>query len=46
MFTGRQKKIIELIAGNVQGIYGSTIASTLQVSSRTVRNEIQTINNL
>lgn len=46
MFTGRQMKIIELIVGNVQGIFGSKIADSLQVSSRTVRGEIQAINAL
>lgn len=44
MFTARQLKIIELIAGNVGGIYNNKIAEALHVSSRTIRNEIQAIN--
>ena len=46
MFTGRQRKIIELIAGSVQGIYSAKLAEALVVSSRTVRNEIQAINTI
>lgn len=44
MFTARQLKIIELIAGSVGGIYNTKIAEALHVSSRTIRGEIQAIN--
>lgn len=44
MFTARQIKIIEMIAGNVSGIYNTRIASALHVSSRTIRNEVRMIN--
>lgn len=44
MFSRRQYKILELLLNHVQGINGEKIAKYLNVSSRTVRNEISEIN--
>lgn len=46
MFTRRQSKILELLLNNVQGVNGEKIAKYLNVSSRTVRNEISEINRM
>lgn len=46
MFTRRQYKILELLLNNVQGITGVKIAECLNVSSRTVRNEIGEMNRI
>lgn len=46
MFTKRQVRILELMVKNSSGIVGSDIADILNVSSRTVRNDISAINNL
>lgn len=46
MFTGRQYRILELLLNNVQGMNGEKIAEHLNVSSRTVRNEIGEINRI
>lgn len=46
MFTGRQYRILELLLNNVQGMNGEKIAGHLNVSSRTVRNEIGEINRI
>ncbi|SHH46105.1 BglG family transcription antiterminator [Virgibacillus chiguensis] len=44
MFTERQKEIIELILKNPNGIFGAKLADKLNVSTRTVRNDIASIN--
>lgn len=44
MFTGRQAKILEILLNNVQGVTGTKLAEYLEVSSRTVRNEVGEIN--
>ncbi|WP_077298479.1 BglG family transcription antiterminator [Virgibacillus pantothenticus] len=44
MFTDRQKEIIELIIKNPNGIFGAKLADKLNVSTRTVRNDIASIN--
>lgn len=46
MFTGRQYRILELLLNNIQGMNGEKIAGHLNVSSRTVRNEIGEINRI
>lgn len=46
MFTRRQSKILELLLNNVQGLTGTKLAEYLEVSSRTVRNEISEINRI
>lgn len=46
MFTRRQSKILELLLNNVQGLTGAKLAEYLEVSSRTVRNEISEINRI
>lgn len=46
MFTRRQHKILELLLNNVQGMNGVKIAEHLDVSSRTIRNEIGEINRI
>lgn len=46
MFTRRQYKILELLLNNVQAMNGVKIAEHLDVSSRTVRNEISEINRI
>lgn len=45
MLTARQLKIIKLIMNN-PGIHGKEISEQLQVSSRTIRNEITFMNNV
>lgn len=45
MITKRQVKILELIIKNYTGITGSNIADILNVSTRTIRNDISAINN-
>lgn len=44
MFTGRQSKILEILLNNVQGVTGAKLSEYLDVSSRTIRNEIGEIN--
>ena len=44
MFTERQKEIIELILKNNTGVFGAKLADKLNVSTRTVRNDIASIN--
>lgn len=44
MYTKRQIKIIEYIINNVSGITGEKLARYLGVSSRTIRNDILSIN--
>jgi len=44
MFTGRQSKILEILLNNVQGVSGTKLSEYLDVSSRTIRNEIGEIN--
>lgn len=44
MYTKRQMKILQLILKNTQGITGTKIAEDLQVSVRTIRNDIVAIN--
>lgn len=46
MFTGRQYRILELLLNNIQGMNGEKIAGHLNVSSRTVRNEVGEINRI
>lgn len=46
MFSRRQYRILELLLNHVQGIKGEKIAKYLNVSSRTVRNEISEINRI
>lgn len=44
MFTRRQSKLLEILLNNVQGVTGTKLAEYLEVSSRTIRNEIGEIN--
>ncbi|WP_055666647.1 BglG family transcription antiterminator [Desnuesiella massiliensis] len=44
MYTKRQMKILQLILKNTQGITGTKIAEDLEVSVRTIRNDIVAIN--
>lgn len=44
MLSERQKKIVELILKHPQGLHASTIANDVNVSSRTIRNDIASIN--
>ena len=44
MLTGRQFKILEILLNNVQGMTGPQLSERLEVSSRTIRNEIGEIN--
>lgn len=44
MYTKRQIKIIECVINNVSGITGEKLARYLGVSSRTIRNDILSIN--
>lgn len=44
MYTKRQIKILQLILKNTQGITGTKIAEVLDVSVRTIRNDIVSIN--
>lgn len=46
MFTGRQSKILEILLNNVQGVTGAKLSEYLDVSSRTIRNEIGEINRI
>lgn len=46
MFTKRQLKILDLIVKNSNGITGTMIADSLNVSSRTIRNDISAINKI
>ena len=46
MFTRRQQKILELLLNNVQGMSGAKLSEHLEVSSRTIRNEIGEINRI
>ena len=46
MFTKRQLKILDLIVKNSNGITGAMIADSLNVSSRTIRNDISAINQI
>ena len=46
MFTGRQLKILEILINNVQGMTGNQLSERLDVSSRTIRNEIGKINSI
>ena len=46
MLTGRQSKILEILLNNVQGVTGTKLAEYLEVSSRTIRNEIGEINRI
>lgn len=46
MFTKRQLKILDLIVKNSNGITGAMIADSLNVSSRTIRNDISAINEI
>ena len=46
MFTNRQRKILETILINTQGIKGAEIAKKIDVSSRTIRNDIAQINSI
>lgn len=44
MLTRRQSKLLEILLNNVQGVTGTKLAEQLEVSSRTVRNEVSEIN--
>lgn len=44
MFSKRQTELIKFIMNNPQGIFGSRIAETFCLSSRTIRSEIKEIN--
>ena len=46
MFTKRQIKILEIIIKNFSGINGSQIGEDLNVTTRTVRNDIASINKI
>lgn len=46
MLTRRQSKLLEMLLNNVQGVTGTKLAEYLEVSSRTVRNEISEINRI
>ena len=46
MLTGRQSKILEILLNNVQGMTGAQLSERLEVSSRTIRNEIGEINRI
>ena len=46
MLTRRQSKLLEKLLNNVQGVTGTKLAEYLEVSSRTVRNEISEINRI
>lgn len=46
MLTRRQAKLLEMLLNNVQGVTGTKLAEYLEVSSRTVRNEISEINRI
>lgn len=46
MFTRRQFKILEILLNNVQGVTGAKLSEYLEVSSRTIRNEIGEINRI
>lgn len=46
MLTRRQTKLLEMLLNNVQGVTGTKLAEHLEVSSRTVRNEISEINRI
>ncbi|MFB1051976.1 transcription antiterminator [Paraliobacillus sp. JSM ZJ581] len=46
MFTERQKEIIEQIIKNPNGIFGAKLADKTNVSTRTVRNDIASINKM
>ena len=46
MFTKRQLKILDLVVKNSNGVTGTAIADILNVSSRTVRNDISSINSM
>lgn len=45
MFTKRQIKILELILKNTNGIKGTEISEKVNVTTRTIRNDIVSINN-
>lgn len=44
MFSKRQTELIKFIMNNPQGVFGSRIAETFYLSSRTIRSEIKEIN--
>ncbi len=44
MLTGRQTRLLEVLLNNVQGVRGEKLSEYLEVSSRTIRNEIGEIN--
>lgn len=46
MFTKRQIKILEIIIKNFSGINSSKISENLNVTTRTIRNDIASINNI
>lgn len=44
MLSDRQKKVIKMILNHSRGIYANEIAEKMQVSTRTIRNDIAAIN--
>ena len=44
MLSDRQKKVIKMILNYNRGIYANEIAKKMQVSTRTIRNDIVAIN--
>ena len=46
MLTRRQSRLLEMLLNNVQGVTGAKLAEYLEVSSRTVRNEVSEINRI
>ena len=46
MLTRRESRLLEMLLNNVQGVTGAKLAEYLEVSSRTVRNEVSAINGI
>ena len=44
MLSDRQKNVIKMILNHSRGIYANEIAEKMQVSTRTIRNDIAAIN--